>query len=75
MTDLIEGIAMVVGLVVTVFVVAFLLGMVMAWPVMWIWNYMMPDLFGMPELTYWQAFWGSFMAKLIFPNNSVSTSK
>ena len=25
--------------------------------VMWLWNWLMPDIFGLPELSYWQA-WG-----------------
>ena len=75
MTDTVEIVAGVIGMIVAVFVIAFLFGMLMAWPLMWIWNWMMPDLFGMPTLTYWQAFWGSFMAKLIFPSGSYSSSK
>ena len=31
----------------------FLLGFV----VMWLWNWLMPDIFGLPPITYWQA-WG-----------------
>lgn len=75
MTDVIEGTMMVVGVILTVLLVAFLLGMLMAWPVMWIWNYMMPELFGVPVITYWQAFWGSFMVKLIFPSHTNYNSK
>ena len=29
---------------------------VIAFPISIIWNALMPQLFGMPELTYWQAF-------------------
>lgn len=29
--------------------------MVMALPVMWLWNYLMPGLFGLAEIGYWQA--------------------
>lgn len=25
--------------------------------VMWLWNWLMPDIFGLPAITYWQA-WG-----------------
>lgn len=33
--------------------VAFLL----VWPLVWMWNYVMPDIFGLPEITFWQMFW------------------
>jgi len=32
---------------------AFLFGFV----IMWLWNWLMPDLFGLPEIRFWQA-WG-----------------
>lgn len=75
MTSAAEAIGAGVGIILVVFLVAFILGFIMAWPVLWIWNWMMPDVFGVSEITYWQAFWGSFLAKLIFPNNTVSSSK
>ena len=28
-----------------------------AWPLMWGWNYVIPYLFGLPELHYWQMYW------------------
>lgn len=33
--------------------VLFLLGFVVAW----LWNWLMPEIFGLPTITYWQA-WG-----------------
>jgi hypothetical protein len=36
------------------------------WVVMTLWNWLMPDLFGLKKLTYWQA-WGLFiLAKILF---------
>ena len=32
----------------------------------WIWNVLMPDLFGLKEITYWQAFGMVILAKLLF---------
>ncbi|MBN1525347.1 MAG: hypothetical protein JW904_12740 [Spirochaetales bacterium] len=43
---IIGGIALAVGL-------AFLFGFI----VMWLWNWLMPDIFGLPTIGYWQA-WG-----------------
>jgi hypothetical protein len=38
----------------------FLFGLV----VMWLWNWLMPDIFGLPELGYWQA-WGLLILSTI----------
>lgn len=58
-----------------VVVVALLVGMLMALPVMWCWNYVMPDIFGLPELGFWQALWGTVMCKFMFPNPMINVSK
>ncbi|HZX11664.1 MAG TPA: hypothetical protein VFG01_12030 [Acidobacteriota bacterium] len=34
--------------------------------VMWLWNWLMPALFGLGEITYWQAFGILLLAKLFF---------
>ncbi|KAB7528844.1 hypothetical protein F8C76_13395 [Flagellimonas olearia] len=33
---------------------------------MWLWNWLMPDIFGLPTVTYWQALGIFVLAKLIF---------
>jgi len=74
MTTFLEGLA--IGLIGAVAVAAVLLlvGALYAFPVMWIWNYMMPELFALPVLTFWQAFWGTFLCGLLF-KSSTTTSK
>ncbi len=34
--------------------------------VMWLWNWLMPEIFGLPTLTYWQAVGLLLLAKLFF---------
>ena len=34
--------------------------------VMWLWNWLMPELFGLPTLGYWQAVGLLFLAKIFF---------
>ncbi len=34
--------------------------------VMWLWNWLMPALFGLGEITYWQAFGILLLAKIFF---------
>ncbi len=34
--------------------------------VMWLWNWLMPDLFGLPTLTFWKAVGVIILSKLLF---------
>ncbi len=45
-------------------------GLISAFPVMWIWNWMMPELFLLPAITIWQSFWGVFMCQTLFKGSS-----
>jgi hypothetical protein len=53
---------LVMGGVVFAAVFAFLFG----WLVELLWNRLMPDLFGIKEITYWQAFGIVILAKILF---------
>jgi len=39
-------------------------------PTMFIWNYVMPNLFGLPEVTFLQALALNFLASILFKNNN-----
>ena len=39
----------------TVLIIAFL-SLIIAFPIKWLWNGVMPDLFGLPEITFWKAY-------------------
>ena len=53
------GLILVLGLL-------FIVGALFAWPIVWIWNWMMPELFDLPLIGFWHAFWGSILFRLIF---------
>ncbi len=54
-----EKVAIIIGLIV-------LLGLLFTLPVMWLWNWLMPDLFGLSTITFWQAFGLSILARILF---------
>lgn len=43
-------------------------------PTMWLWNWLMPVLFGVPMITFWQALGVSFLCGILFgrPNSHKS---
>lgn len=47
-------------------VVTVIIGMLMVWPLVWLWNFVMPDIFGLPEITYWQMFALYFLIECLF---------
>ena len=52
----------------------FVLALLLAYPIMWTWNYTFPAVFGLPTIDVWQALWGAVCIRLIFPSNT-ATSK
>ena len=41
---------------VMVILITVVIGLFIALPIMWLWNATMPDIFGVPHITFWQAF-------------------
>jgi len=56
----------IIGLVIGGVVFASVFALVFGWLVMLLWNWLMPNLFGLKAITYWQAFGLLILAKLIF---------
>jgi hypothetical protein len=44
-------------------------------PVMWLWNALAPDIFGVRPLTWVQALWLSLLCGLLFGSTSSTTTK
>lgn len=52
------------------------IGFLMALLISLVWNAVMPQIFNLPEITYWQAYLLYLLSYLLFHNNvSVSSSK
>jgi hypothetical protein len=50
---------------------ALLLGL----PLMWLWNWLMPELFGLKEINFWQAIGLNLIGSILFKSTSSSSSK
>jgi hypothetical protein len=49
--------------------------LVVALVVMWLWNNLLPDLFGFPYITYWQALGLFILSKIFFKSGNGFISK
>jgi succinate dehydrogenase hydrophobic anchor subunit len=58
--------------VITAICISFLVSLLMALPVMWIWNSTFPDLFRFPEISWWTAWKISVLCSFLF-KTSIST--
>jgi hypothetical protein len=56
----------IIGMVLVGLIFVVLFALAFGFLVKWIWNLLMPDLFGLKEITYWQAFGMVILAKLLF---------
>jgi hypothetical protein len=60
---------------VTYFICAIVIGLLLVWPLVWMWNFVMPDVFGLSEITYWQMFWLYFLIQILFKMNITINNK
>jgi hypothetical protein len=60
------GVMRIVGMIIGGVVVACVFALAFGWLVMLLWNWLMPLLFGLKVITYWQAFGIVVLSKLLF---------
>ena len=61
-----EAVAAVIGMIAIVIV---LLG----YPLMLLWNWLMPIIFGLPEITFWQAIGLNFLSTILFKSTTIKS--
>lgn len=44
------------GMLCWVLIVIIAFSLLIAFPIKWLWNGVMPDMFGLPEITFWKAY-------------------
>ena len=48
------------------------IGVVISLPVMWLWNWLMPEIFGLITITFWQALGLSLLSSFLFKSTNSS---
>lgn len=49
-----------------------LMGLLTALPIMWLWNWLMPEIFGLVTITFWQSLGLALLSSLLLKNSSNS---
>lgn len=65
-----EKLLLVLGVIMMVLIMAILLTL----PVMWLWNWLMPLIFGLIKITFWQAFGLDMLCGFLFKTSIPSSS-
>ena len=63
----------IVGLIIGLILTAFTFSILLAYPVKWLWNSTLPELFAFKVIDVWMAWKISFLSALLFKGNSVNT--
>jgi hypothetical protein len=58
--------AMIAGMIILGILAVTGLAILFGFAVMWLWNWLMPELFGLPTLTFWKAVGVVLLSKLLF---------
>lgn len=74
-SDWVWQVLAVIGGIILITILVFLWGFLWSWPLMWAWNYVMPSVFGLSTITYWQMFCLYFVLTSLWKVTSVSNSK
>lgn len=68
--DILEGIAMFLGAIVLVAIIALILSL----PVMWLWNWLVPTLFAGPVISWGEALGLQLLLGFLIPRGTTSKS-
>ena len=56
----------IIGVIVLGLVIVVILALIMAFPTMWLWNWLIPDIFGLVKIDFWQALGINLLTGLLF---------
>jgi hypothetical protein len=68
MNQMINNVLLIIGILILVI-------LLLGGPLMILWDWLMPTLFGLPEITFWQACGLQLLATLLFKPTSLKTNK
>lgn len=58
-----------------VIIIAFVIAIIMGFPMMWLWNALMPSIFGLTKITFWKGVGLNLLSGLLFGKISYKENK
>lgn len=56
-------------------IIIFIIMLAVTYPTMLLWNWLMPDIFGLKELEFWQTFGLIVLANVFFKSSNINSKK
>jgi len=72
--DWLEKLAIGIGIGILAIGIIAIVSIVAAIPTYFLWNWLMPEIFALKAITFWQAWGINFLAGILFKNSSSSKS-
>ena len=51
------------------------IGILFVFPTMWLWNWIMPLIFGLPKITFWQALGVQMLCRCLIPGVTITNER
>lgn len=67
-----EVLSKIIGAIVLMLAIGLVVALFISLPVMWLWDAVMPDLFGLKTITWTQALWLSLLCSFLFKSSTTS---
>ena len=64
----------IIGAVVLALVILLAIALLLTLPTMWLWNWLMPVIFGLKTITFWQALGLNILCGILFRSSTSSKS-
>lgn len=62
-------------MIIMVVIIALAFTLIFCYPMMLLWNWLMPVIFGLPTITFWQMFGLLVLFNFLFKSNHINTNK
>ena len=71
---MLNKVAIIIGGILTFAAGLVVIAAVVGFPVMWLWNGVMPDLFAVPRIDFWQALMLNLLSGILFTSTGFTTT-
>ena len=62
------------GIIIAI-IIGFVFSIIFALPVMWLWNWLMPSIFGLTKIGFWKAWGLSLLCGFLFRSSNMNLNK
>ena len=70
-----ETLIEILGAALLVILIVAIIAIILSFPVMWLWNWLMPTIFDLVEISFWQALGINLLCGFLFRSSSSNSKK